>query len=97
MTDLAKLKELAFEMKDLAKNYIEDGYDLIETDISMKNLDYLGRGVIELIERLERYEEALRFYGNGGNFQTDIWFHEKLECYFTGKLARQALADVGEE
>lgn len=37
--------------------------------------------------------ETMRFYGNGGNFNRDLWYDNDLG-FFTGKRAKEALAKV---
>lgn len=47
----------------------------------------------QLQSKFNEAVEVIKFYSNGGNLNRDIWFDEKLG-YFTGKRAREALAEL---
>lgn len=41
-------------------------------------------------EMIREFRKELEFYGNGGNFNLDLWEHPELG-HFTGKRARAVL------
>lgn len=47
--------------------------------------------IVEIVDYVERLENALQFYAAGGNFSKDVWLHKELG-YFTGKRARAVLS-----
>lgn len=49
--------------------------------------------ITELEHKLSICVGALEFYSKGGNFNLDLWKHEKLG-HFTGLRAREALASI---
>ena len=90
-------KRDALAKKALAPDYATEGAKQIGklAEIVFKS------GYNALLDIVVMQAEALEFYANGGNLQSDIWQHKKLG-YFTGKRAKGCVkalnefAEVGE-
>lgn len=55
-----------------------------------------GEKIFELERKLEVAIQLLKFYSQGGNSQTDIWYNEHLG-YFTGKRAKEFLESLSDK
>jgi len=88
-------EEIAKEIVDNGMRVKQHIHSPVETMSDNLKL-HITKAIAAERARAQGLVDALEFYANGGNFNRDIWIDEKLG-YFTGKRARQALADFSGE